>query len=74
LAETARHMRAGANFEESLGKEVRREGLDYSDYIRLASVVRDLAAKEGLTLERMAARLSRGQIDKIAGDEPISDG
>lgn len=64
LAETARLMRAGGTFEESLGKTVRREGMDYSEYIRLASLVREKALIEGTTLEKAAARLSRSEDGK----------
>ena len=64
LGETARLMRAGGSFEESLGKTVRREGMDYSDYIRLASLVREKAKKESASLEKAAARLGRSDDDK----------
>lgn len=64
LRETARLMRAGTNFEEALGKGTRREGLDYSDYIDLASMVRDLAKKDGITLEAACRRMSRSDEEK----------
>lgn len=64
LAETAKLMRAGGSFEESLGKTVRRGGMDYSEYIRLASLVREKAKKENTSLDKAAARLARSDDEK----------
>lgn len=64
LAEAARLMRSGGSFEESLGKALRWEHLDYSEYIRLASLVREKAKKEDIPLEKAASRLSRSNDEK----------
>ncbi|OPY33402.1 MAG: hypothetical protein A4E32_00688 [Methanomassiliicoccales archaeon PtaU1.Bin124] len=61
LEEAARHMRAGMIFEDALAKGVQRARMGFEDYIRLASLVREEAKKDGSELERTARRLARSE-------------
>lgn len=50
LREALRRSRKGESFETALGITLRKRDLDYGEYIRLMSEVRELARKRKVTI------------------------
>ncbi len=58
LRDAVEKRRKDDAFESSLARQLMNHGLGYDDYIRLISDVRDLAKREGKSLEEAAMALS----------------
>jgi hypothetical protein len=59
LREALRRSRKGESFETALGITLRKRGLDYGEYIRLMSEVRELARKRKVTIVEAVKEMVR---------------
>jgi len=57
VAEAARTKLRNETIERSIGRTVRRRGLDFSRYIQVMSDLRDLAKERKVTVEEAAQNL-----------------
>jgi hypothetical protein len=60
IEEALSQSRKSMGFEQTLGKTMRKRGMDFDAYIRLMSEIRTLARKRKISVEEVAETLASG--------------
>jgi hypothetical protein len=60
IEEALSQSRKSMAFEQTLGKTMRKRGMDFDAYIRLMSEIRTLARKRKISVEEVAETLASG--------------
>lgn len=61
LADAGRRRKRGETVESAVGAAVRRKGADFSEYVRVMSVLREEAAAKKVPVDRFLQDLSSEQ-------------
>jgi len=57
IRDALEHMRDREELEQAIGRTVRKRGLSFEFYIQLMGEIRELARREGVSVEKAAKRL-----------------
>ena len=60
IEEALSQIRKTMTFEQTLGKTMRKRGMDFDAYVRLMSEIRDIARKRKVSVEEAAESLASG--------------
>jgi len=60
IEEALSQTRKTMTFEQTLGKTMRKRGMDFDAYVRLMSEIRDIARKRKVSVEEAAESLASG--------------